>query len=604
MHIYDNQFAPSNVYGHAAELIRLHTSGEGVHLDVGCSFGRIAEEVATIHGATYVGVDRSPEGLDSLRSRGFECHQHEFGEPAADRAFVNGILHGRTLRSVSILDTLEHLKDPEVMLRTLFELCREKGQPLIVSVPNVTHRDVGFKLAFGRWDYTEAGLLDRTHLRLFSAAMLDQMTRSIGWQQLGANDVPLKSSDQRFPPGHLALAKGSALHGLLAQLRERMPHAETNQFVRAYVPDVPSAEANYIAVHEQPQRPFLSVITRTQGRRIETLREMLLCLAAQTCADFEVLIVAHKVDAHRQTLINRVIEECSDLLGGRVRVISVSHGNRTAPLNVGFSESRGEFISMLDDDDIVLGHWVETFKKLADEHPGRMLRAVAVRQEFEHVETFAGKPSARATSGMHRDYSPRFDLFLQLAMNLTPNMALAFPRSVFFDFGLRFDETLTTTEDWDFLMRASFLCDVASTEEITCIYRWWCTSVSSRTEHEQSEWQANLERIVEKFDREYIILPPGSASRIRDLVRPPVDQALAETHVELIKALQSNAWMLTTPLRLLGRFLGNPTPITPLDVTQMTPSAAASTLDAVRSSKSMRVANALKRVRDQLERLR
>ena len=34
--------------------------------------------------------------------------------------------------------------------------------------------------------------------------------------------------------------------------------------------------------------PFLSVVMRTQGKRICALKEALLCLYAQTCRDFEV----------------------------------------------------------------------------------------------------------------------------------------------------------------------------------------------------------------------------------------------------------------------------------------------------------------------------
>ena len=37
-------------------------------------------------------------------------------------------------------------------------------------------------------------------------------------------------------------------------------------------------------------RPFLSIITRTQGRRPHTLTEVLVCLTAQTDTDFELLL--------------------------------------------------------------------------------------------------------------------------------------------------------------------------------------------------------------------------------------------------------------------------------------------------------------------------
>lgn len=607
-HIYDNQFAPENVYGRAAELIRAQTDGAGVHLDVGCSFGRIAEALRDVPGLEYVGVDASDDGLASLRSRGFECHRHVFGDDEADRGFIKKILGGRRLRSMSILDTLEHIAYPEHMLTTLYKLCREGGQPLVVSVPNVAHRDVGFKLAFGQWDYTPAGLLDQTHLRFFSEPLLNKMTRAVGWHQVAGNDVLMSSSDQRFPADHLALAEGSALRGLLTRLRNNSPNGLVNQFVRAYVPDAPSGET-FLENQTPVPRPFLSIVTRTQGKRVDTLREVLLCLSAQSCDDFELLLIGHRLDDARGVLVQQVIEECPAALRSRIRFIGINHGTRTTPLNVGFQEARGHYISILDDDDVPFAHWVEEFKKLAEKHPGRMLRTVAVRQEYDEVQTYTGRKSVRAVSGMHRDYPPRFDLLRQLCMNLTPNTALAFPRSAFHDFGIRFDETLTTTEDWDFLMRVAFICDVASSDEITCIYRWWRSSASSRTEHDAAEWQRNLERILEKFDDEYLILPPGSASRLRALMQQYSERKLAHdaralkpAHYQLLDTLQSPSWNLTHPIRMAGQLLGHPAPINPLQVVEMTESAATSTLQAVRSSRTMRLASILGDIKNAIRR--
>ncbi|MBL8916044.1 MAG: glycosyltransferase [Archangium sp.] len=597
-HVYDNQYAPGNVYGHAAALIRSQTEITGVHIDVGCSFGRIAETLETIPGLTYLGIDASEDGLTSLRERGIECHQHTFGDHDRDREFIARALAGRKLRSMSILDTLEHLVAPEKMLKLLFEVCREGGQPLIVSVPNVAHRDLGFKLAFGTWDYTPAGLLDQTHVRFFTEPLLTKMTRSVGWKQVASNDVLMSSSDQRFPAEHLALTDGSALRGLLTHLNANRPNALTNQFVRAFVPDAPTNES-FLESQVQPRRPFLSVVTRTQGKRLDTLREVLLCLSAQTCDDFEVLIIGHRLDDERQMLVRQLIEESCEPLRSRVRLVLVNHGTRTTPLNVGFSEARGQYISILDDDDVPFAHWVEEFLKLSITAPGRMLRTVAVRQEFDEVQTRSGRKSVRAMSGMHRDYPDRFDLLKQLCMNFTPNTALAFPRSAFHDFGLRFDESLTTTEDWDFLMRVAFICDVASSDQITCIYRWWRTSASSRTEHAEEEWQRNLERILEKFDQEYLILPPGSATRLRHLMqhftdpdyRPRAEKPLKPAHFELLDTLESPSWKLTQPIRIAGRALGHPAPLHARQVVEMSEDAARSTLNAVRKSKTMKFAS-------------
>ena len=62
---------------------------------------------------------------------------------------------------------LEHLKNPEQILRQSRAAVRTDGL-LIVSVPNVANITVRLALLFGRFNYQERGILDRTHLRFFT----------------------------------------------------------------------------------------------------------------------------------------------------------------------------------------------------------------------------------------------------------------------------------------------------------------------------------------------------------------------------------------------------------------------------------------------------
>lgn len=68
---------------------------------------------------------------------------------------------------VTMLDVLEHLIDPwsfvDVVARAV-----KPGGVLIASIPNIQHISVSSNLLLGgKWDYADAGLLDRTHLRFF-----------------------------------------------------------------------------------------------------------------------------------------------------------------------------------------------------------------------------------------------------------------------------------------------------------------------------------------------------------------------------------------------------------------------------------------------------
>ena len=68
---------------------------------------------------------------------------------------------------ILLLDVLEHLADSTTTLRTLSKLLSPGGR-VIVSVPNIAHLSVSVPLLlFRRFNYHDAGILDRTHLRFF-----------------------------------------------------------------------------------------------------------------------------------------------------------------------------------------------------------------------------------------------------------------------------------------------------------------------------------------------------------------------------------------------------------------------------------------------------
>jgi hypothetical protein len=117
-----------------------------------------------------------------------------------------------------------------------------------------------------------------------------------------------------------------------------------------------------------------------------------------------------------------------------------------------------------------------------------------------------------------RLYPQHFDFFSHLQENRTPLLALAFPRVAFNMLGIAFDETLTTGEDWDYLMRTAAVCGVEATAEITAIYRHWNGRNASRTDHSSAEWEKNLGRIQEKQNMMPMLIAEGSAQYLRRIL--------------------------------------------------------------------------------------
>lgn len=309
-----------------------------------------------------------------------------------------------------------------------------------------------------------------------------------------------------------------------------------------------------IALEENVNRPFLSIITRTQGMRADTLREVFLCLAGQSCDDFEVLVMGHQLSLEKKVIVESVVKDTPSWLQEKIRLIKVDHGNHITLLNEGFRQAQGRYIAILDDDDIVLGHWVETFKTLEEKYPARVLRAVSVRQDYEKVETKFSSRSVRSVSKISTEYPRQFDFLQHLYQNQSPRLCLAFPRLAFHNLGIEFDESLVATEDWDFLMRVVFICGIGCSEEITSIYRRWRESECRFKQLSAEEWQLNKEKIYEKFNSSYILLPPGSAEQIKKLIKNSKPDTISLS-VKLTNLLLLKSWRLTTLIRMLRRLI-------------------------------------------------
>jgi glycosyltransferase involved in cell wall biosynthesis len=395
------------------------------------------------------GRDDAAVSTHDLRAQdGFVLHARVSGACCAVRA-----------AHVAALDDALLAEPSEVSGHALLEAAQAHGIDVVVSETGV----VSLPLRLG-WDARVEGLVPT------------------------AADRPVEWDDATHP----ALLPASALGALAQQIGLR--------------PDVSPGHGTGEAA------PFLSIVTRTQGRRLHCLEDMLTCLAGQGDRDFEVLLMCHRTSPQELAAVQSVVDSAPGWLRAQVRVIEVERPGRAAPLNDGFVAARGRYVVALDDDDTVLAHYVATFKAAAAEHDGRVLRAVAVRQDVAPV---GGIDTLCAVSvdDPFREWPMDFSLVDHLVANYSPFMTVAFPRGAFHDLGLRFDESLDTTEDWDLLVRCAAVLGVVSVREITSVYRWWVHTGSSREVHSKAEWAAARKRVQGTFEQVVLLMPPEETQR-------------------------------------------------------------------------------------------
>lgn len=134
-------------------------------LEIGCGSGATLGWLRQNHQAVRtVGIEIAETAAVQARVFADEVHCLDF-----ERHDLPG--DEQTFDLVLCLDVLEHMVNPWAVVDRLATRYLATGGTLIVSLPNVRHYSVVLPLLLGgRWNYEDAGLLDRTHLRFFTKA--------------------------------------------------------------------------------------------------------------------------------------------------------------------------------------------------------------------------------------------------------------------------------------------------------------------------------------------------------------------------------------------------------------------------------------------------
>jgi SAM-dependent methyltransferase len=126
-------------------------------LDAGCGFATTSERIRKL-GNEVTGIDESPEIATLAGKRLSRIIQADV---------LTADLGDEQFDVIIFADVLEHLAWPLSTLKRYLRWLAPNGS-VIISLPNVGLWSVRFAHLFGRWQYEETGVLDRTHLRFFT----------------------------------------------------------------------------------------------------------------------------------------------------------------------------------------------------------------------------------------------------------------------------------------------------------------------------------------------------------------------------------------------------------------------------------------------------
>jgi 2-polyprenyl-3-methyl-5-hydroxy-6-metoxy-1,4-benzoquinol methylase len=144
-------------------------------LDVGTGTGQMGMQVRRLKRPVFLaGVEKDRDASEMARG-----YYDQF--VVTDIEQMDDLPFPRDFFDVILLgDVLEHLRDPDRIIRTLTPFLAPRGR-FLISVPNVAFASVRLSLLFGKFSYSQrGGILDVNHLKFYTRSSLTKFLENVG----------------------------------------------------------------------------------------------------------------------------------------------------------------------------------------------------------------------------------------------------------------------------------------------------------------------------------------------------------------------------------------------------------------------------------------
>lgn len=228
------------------------------------------------------------------------------------------------------------------------------------------------------------------------------------------------------------------------------------------------------------ESPVISYLVRTKNRP-ELLTRCLASLAKQTYnANLDVVVVNDGgIDIDDVCIAFRIHFN-------RLKLVNIPESiGRAAAANTALSHAEGSFVNFLDDDD-----------EIDTDHTQVFLNQWRRDNSIEIL--YRGVRVLKANGELIQTYNESFSRGRMMLGNYIPIHAVTFSRK-FIDMGCRFDDRLTSMEDWDFWIQLSRFSDFRHIPRITATYHMVGSSPASPHMQSMYDSQSHINTVREKW---------------------------------------------------------------------------------------------------------
>lgn len=301
-------------------------------LDVGCGSGVMANELKQKLNAEVWGIELFEDAAERAASKLDKIIQGKVEEAISQ-------LPDKYFDTIIFADVLEHLIDPYEVINLMKQKLVDKGE-IIASLPNVRHWSVIKNLLEGKWDYEDAGLMDKTHLRFFTLKNAVEMFANAGF-----NVLDLKATmDTKYEyPEELMNAFVNAGYDVKT-LQEHSQHYQ------------------YLLKTQKAAAEVTASIVIPVYNQLECTKNTVDSIYENSDVDFELVIV----DNNSAEDVKNYLKQLEKSKPNVKIIFNTENKGFPIAVNQGLEITSGKYVVIANNDILVNKNWLNKFIKSAD----------------------------------------------------------------------------------------------------------------------------------------------------------------------------------------------------------------------------------------------